>query len=108
MAVTRELDAQQRLRDSPVAGVSFKLPVMISERLDKLVDLAHIAGERTDRRELLAALILSVDPSVSGMTELLHQYRAATNRDAAVPGLGLEEEPLVVHSRPPGPRRRSA
>lgn len=106
MVSRRELPAEQLLRDSPVAGASFTLPVMISERLDELVAQAQVQGERTDRRELLGALILNTNPGDAG--KLLRRYRLASNRDASLQRVNPADEILTVPIRQPGPRRKSA
>lgn len=108
MVAVREVSTEQLLRDSPAVGASFMLPVMISERLDALVERARADGERTDRRELLSALILSAEPSTSSMSDLLREYRTARNRDAALGAMDPGEHVLVIPPRLPGPRRRSS
>lgn len=108
MVTVREVSTEQLVRDSPAVGASFMLPVMVSERLDALVERARAEGERTDRRELLAALILGAEPSTTSMADLLHRYRTAKNRDAALDDLAPGEGVLMIPARLPGPRRRSA
>jgi hypothetical protein len=72
-------------------GVSFPLPV--SARLDELVGQAELAGNRTSRKELLAALVLAAADDPDALDELVRNYRRARVVDA---GLAAAEDDVVT------------
>jgi len=47
----------RRLHRSPTKQIALELPAPISGRLDNLLVVAEYAGERTSRRELIAAIL---------------------------------------------------
>lgn len=77
----------------------------ISDRVDALVDLIESAGERTNRKELIAALILAAPVQPDQLAAVLRGYRQALVRDAL---LDPRQAGATVHLKPhrPGPRRR--
>jgi hypothetical protein len=93
------------LRNSPKLSVGLVLPAALSERLDCLVALAEKQGERTNRREVVAALLLAAAPSGAVVSELIREFRRAQVRDALVGD--PSDEVFKVERRKPGPRPRS-
>lgn len=91
-----------RSRDKQAA---FRWPLALDKRLDELVTRAEEAGERTNRRELLSALVLAADMSGEELGAILRQYRTCDVR-AALLGISGDEASNVVELRrhPPGPR----
>lgn len=93
--------------DSLAAAAAFQIGVAIvgplSARLDLLVQRAHDSGERTSRKELLAALILAAPENDEAISRLVRRYRRATIQDAFITG----EDPAEILDpvRPRGPRR---
>ena len=85
-------------------GVQWTLPV--DTRLDRLVEQARKAGERTNRRELLSAILCAFDADDDELRETLREYRCKTVADV----LGQEpDSPNVISIRRhgPGPRRKT-
>lgn len=82
-------------------GVS--LPSPLDVRLDVLVERAIEAGERTTRKEVLAALVLAAPESGDELAAMLKRLRLARATTAVVEG---EDQGrfLVDESAPPGPR----
>src|SRR5436189_194511 len=72
-------------------GVSFPLPV--SARLDGLVGQVEAAGNRTSRKELLAALVLAAADDPDSLDDLVRSYRRARVVDA---GLAAGEDEVVT------------
>jgi hypothetical protein len=91
------------LPEAAAFQISFVIPGPLSARLDALVNRAYEAGERTNRKELLAALILAAPEGEERLRRLLRRYRTAAVADAFLPG----EDPatFLKPSRPRGPRR---
>jgi hypothetical protein len=58
--------------------VGAAIPVPVDRELDALVERAKRQGERTSRRELVAALILAAPHSPDALAEILRSYRRAT------------------------------
>lgn len=86
-------------------SVTIGLPGPLNERLDRLVELADEEGARTNRKELLAALVLAAPESEAQLDELVRTYRKARARDAAVAeDLGSV---LAFKRHQPGPRKKS-
>ena len=92
------------LPQSAEQSVGLVLPAVLSDRLDSLVALAERNGERTNRREVVAALLLAAKPSGAAISELIRAYRRAQVQEALVGDAAGEE--YVVGLRRPGPRPR--
>jgi hypothetical protein len=101
------LDADSRVRDNPERQTTVAWPLPVDVRLDRLLDQATEAGERTSRRELLAALVATCDLTDAELSEMLRRYRTATVRQILPIPDG--ENVLPFTKQPPGPRtgRRS-
>lgn len=81
------------------------IPRPLNARLDALVRRVNEAGENTNRKEVLAALLLAAPAGASDLREALQRYRTAEAHDAVV--TGESEEPyLNERERRPGPRPR--
>lgn len=95
------VDGAERLVASRDKQVGLRLPLAIDQRLDALMARAVDAGERTTRRELLAAIILEAEHTGDELGLLLKKYRRAKVADAI-----LDAEPTNVAyiSHKPGPR----
>jgi hypothetical protein len=100
------LNPETKLSACPVRNVTVALPGPLNERLDRLVDLADDEGARTNRRELLGALVLQAAESGEALAAAVVAFRKARARDAAVAeDLGAV---LRFERHQPGPRRKSA
>lgn len=91
------------LRDSKDKQVSFRWAMALDQRLDALVRRAEDAGERTTRREILAALIAHADYSGEELGGLLRALRprSCRRRRARCRRSGQRGEPTVVSPRTP-------
>lgn len=97
--------AEERLDSSRDRQVSFRIPLALDQRLDALVDRALDAGERTNRRELLAAILFTAGQDGDELGALLKRYRRATVREAM---LDQDTGNLIeFRRRAPGPRPRA-
>ncbi|MFC6067032.1 hypothetical protein [Streptomyces ochraceiscleroticus] len=94
-----EMLCQQTRRTTSVSW-----PTDIDRRLNLLVRAAAAAGERTNRAELLAALVTAAETDPDQLAELLHRYRRLPG-DALGHDSDREDLPAV---RAPGPRRSIA
>jgi hypothetical protein len=99
------IEPDTRLRDCPEDQVALWIPRPLNARLDALVRLAIDGGENTNRKEVLAALLLDAPSSVAELNRVLLRLRTASARDAVVPGES-EEAFLAERERRPGPRPR--
>lgn len=106
MTGQRRVHADTRLRDSPEDRVGLMLPATISERVDDLVALADESGERTNRKELIAALILGATTAGEELAAVVRRYRRATVRDALLHPEGAGGL-IYLPPRGPGPRPRA-
>jgi hypothetical protein len=96
-----QINPDERLVASRDRQVGLRLPFAIDQRLDALLARAVEAGERTTRRELLAAIILATDLSGDDIGGLLRAYRRANVRDAL---LDTNQDNVTYLSHKPGPR----
>lgn len=95
----------ERLDTSRDRQVSFRLPLAIDQRLDALAQRAVVAGERTNRRELLSAILFAVDDDGETLGGLLRSYRCATVRDALL-DVTTDDNVISFVRHSPGPRIR--
>ena len=84
------------------AGISWPLPV--DAKLEELLKAARAVGERTSRREIVAAIIAMAAYSGEELSELLHNYRLAQVGDVLQPSDTSNVVKFTQHG--PGPRRR--
>lgn len=100
-------DEPPLLRTSEARQSCVVLPVLISNRLDRLVKRLERAGIQTSRKDLIAALILEAPEDPEALVKLSLTYGSATIDAAA-----LEDEPegtvLNFERHRPGRRPRSA
>lgn len=94
-----ELDAA--LDDCKSGSTSMSWPLPVSHRLDQLVERA--ARTRTDRAELLAALVAAAPDSGEELTELVLAYRDKRARDVL---LDVDSKADRTTLPRPGPGRR--
>ena len=98
--------AHARLRDCKDRQVSFQWEIALDQRLDDLVSRATSAGERTNRRELLATLLLHTHYSGEELGKMLRRYRTANVADALLEPSSASDEASVIEfiAHGPGPR----
>ena len=85
--------------------IGVAVPAPLSGLLDTLVELANHAGANTNRKEILAALLLAASIEAEVLAELVRTYRTARAEDAIVEGADRERF-LQPERPPPGPRPR--
>jgi hypothetical protein len=99
------INPETRISACPERQITIGLAGPLNERLDRLVELADLEGPRTNRKELLAALVLGAPASASALADAVVGLRKARARDATVSGdLG---DVLSFRRHQPGPRRKS-
>jgi DNA-binding winged helix-turn-helix (wHTH) protein len=107
MKTQRRISLEAPLRDSPEEGIGVVVPAVLSDRIDALVVLVEEAGERTSRKELIAALILATSVVSDELATTLRRYRRAAVRDALLRArAGAQTILLTVRQPGPRPRRR--
>jgi len=106
MASEFQISPSTLLRECSESNVGLALVRPISDRLDALVTLAEASGDRTNRKELMAALILKAPSDGAELSDLIRRYRLATAADSRLDDAGADA-PLVVIPMSPGPRRRT-
>ena len=105
MNTDRPISATTQLRDCPEGNVGLALVRPISDRLDELVTLTEKSGDRTSRKELIAALILAAPPDGHSLAKVLKQYRLASAGDSRLGDVSQGEIRAASPMRP-GPRPR--
>lgn len=103
--MTEAVRADTALADLDERSVGLALVVPLSERLDALVRVVEAFGDRTSRKELVAALILAAPPDGEDLARRVRVYRKALARDALLEP-DVAPEHLALELRKPGPRRR--
>lgn len=102
------VDASELVRDSRDRQVSFRFPLALDQRLDALMARAIAAGERTNRSELLLALILDCDYTGEDLGQLLRRLRTSTSGEAVLDKPVPADNLLQFAEHKPGPRTRPA
>lgn len=100
------LSPETKLTSCGERPITIGLPGPLNERLDRLVELADDEGARTNRKELVAALILAAPESATTLADAVIALRKAKASDAAVSG-DLASV-LEFRRHQPGPRPRAA
>ena len=97
------MEPGERLIDSRDRQVGLRLPLAVDQRIDALIRRATDAGERTNRRELIAAILADSDLTGEQLGTLLRSFRTAKVRDVL---LDVDAASDVLHlvSHKPGPR----
>ena len=100
-----ELPPETPLPSCPERSVGLSLPLPISTRLDLLVALCEQEGERTSRKEIVAACILGAPDGAEELVRWLHVYRRSPADSVYTSGSKLED--LELGRARPGPRPRT-
>jgi hypothetical protein len=97
------LDANlSRSRDKQVG---LRWPAAVDDKLDRLLESAFDVGERTNRKELLAALVATTGFSGAELGSMLRTYRRMSVRDV-LDQLPAETTVVQLTAHKPGPRAR--
>lgn len=102
--MTEAVPVETPLADLEERSVGLALSAPLSARLDALVGLVVESGDRTSRKELIAALILAAEPNGEDLAGLVRAFRKALTRDTLVDSECVTEVSQERHK--PGPRRR--
>lgn len=99
------VDLGERLARSQDKQVGLRWPIALDEFVDRLVRVAEAAGERTNRKELIAAIVATATADGAALGQALRRYRTMTVGDCLPEA---EHEGRVIHlaGRKPGPRPR--
>jgi hypothetical protein len=101
------IDPDALLSDCLDVPVYTRQPSPLSVRLDELVALADKKGARTNRSEMIGALILAAREAPEDLFDRVIEYRQAPARAAAIkvaPGANV----LEFKRQPRGPRKKSS
>lgn len=85
--------------DAKACQLAVWWPVPIHDRLKRLVLRANRAGARTAQKELLAAIILAIEPSGEDLEEWVRRYRKATVQDALLVEADAPGGDNLIHFR---------
>ena len=99
------VDPKDRLDQCVAKGAALTWPIPLDEHLDRLRERVESVGERTNRRELAAALLFAAPKDADELAVLLKRYRTATVADLGLVVTGENIIELARHK--PGPRKRS-
>ena len=80
-------------------------PLPIEAKLDVLLRRAEEAGERTNRKEVVAALISDYKGDGEDISELLRRYRRMTVKELLPQNENVID---ITRERKPGPRPRQS
>lgn len=95
----------ERHRDRAEKQLGVLLRVPLSVRLDRLLQRSADGGERTSRKEIVAALVYGCALPPAEVHRVVRQSRTATMADAVL--LGDDFTRYMAPTRRPGPRRPS-
>jgi hypothetical protein len=97
------VDRQEVVIQSRDKQVGLRLPLAVDQRIDALLARATSAGERTNRKELIAALLATADLSGEELGSLLRRYRTSKVGDVLLDvDSSADVSQLMAHK--PGPR----
>jgi hypothetical protein len=96
---------EARLKSCKEKAVGANWPLPIDYRLEELVQLTNDAGENTNRKELLAAIVLAVTEDPDELSMMLRTYRQATVR-ATLINPSVEGNVVTLPRYKSGPRPR--
>jgi hypothetical protein len=99
------VEANANLSRSRDLQVGLRWPEAVSSRLDDLVDLASTVGERTNRKELSAALVATCALTADQLSEAIRRYRTMQVRDIT-DGSDVVDGVIYMDTHRSGPRRR--
>lgn len=86
-------------------GAAISWPIPLDNHLDALLELTDNAGQRTTRKELVAAIVLSAPRDGVWLAQLVTDYRQATVA-AVAPTTAGGDNVVPFRVNRPGPRPR--
>ena len=96
------LDADSFVIDTLDKPAAINWPRAVEVRLEQLLAQAKAAGERTSRKELVAALVATSKLSDAQLGRMLRRYRTAKVRD--ILSVPADENVVPFTKQRPGPR----
>jgi hypothetical protein len=99
-----EVEVASLLCDSPGRHRTFRLPDILSERLDEIIARVRRSGVVATRSEIIGGFLLELGPDPERIEQLARAYRSAHVSDSL-----LEATPartVLVDAPAPGPRPR--
>jgi hypothetical protein len=84
--------------------VGLRLPLAVDQRIDALLARATAAGERTNRRELVAALLATIDLSGDELGAVLRKFRTSRVSEVLLDREDFDAGVIALRSHRPGPR----
>ncbi len=96
------LDADSFVTDTPEKPAAINWPLAVEARLEQLLDQAKAAGERTTRKEIVAALVATSKLSDAQLDRMLRRYRKAKVRE--ILSVPADENVVPITKQRPGPR----
>jgi hypothetical protein len=98
-----DVDPNRPLHETEERSIGVTVPVVLSQRLDRLVSRAEQAGARIIRKDLVAALILAAPEDPEKLHKLFTRYRTAKAADAELSG---DQDATILRLQRPKPGRR--
>jgi hypothetical protein len=83
--------------------VGLRLPLAVDQRIDALLARATAAGERTNRKELIAALLATAELSGDELGQLLRRYRMSKVGEVLL-DVAFNADIIQLMAHKPGPR----
>ncbi|HEU0086240.1 MAG TPA: hypothetical protein VFQ77_01055 [Pseudonocardiaceae bacterium] len=83
--------------------IGVRWPIPVDARLDALMERAVEAGERTTRREVVAALVATTDLDGEAIGRLLRKYRTMRVREVLL-DTPADARVVRIAGQRPGPR----
>jgi len=96
------LDADSYVVDTPEKSASINWPWAVEVRLEQLLNQAKAAGEKTNRKELVAALVATSKLSDAQLGKMLRRYRTVKVRE--ILSVPADENIVPFAKQRPGPR----
>lgn len=103
--VEHAVDLRENLSRSRDKQVGLRWPVAVDEFLDRLVMIIENEGERTNRKELIGAIIATTASDGALLAQALRRYRTMTVADC-LPEIAGDSTVVHLSTRKPGPRPR--
>lgn len=94
------IDQDALVLDVATKQPGLRWPIPVDARLDGLVTAANTAGAATNRKELLAALVVAAPARPASLRDAVIKLRVTTVRETALNGSASESYVLRKPGRP--------
>ncbi|MBN7560202.1 hypothetical protein [Mycobacteroides abscessus] len=101
-----DVERRELVVNSRDKQVGLRIPLAVDQRIDALMSRAIGAGERTNRKELIGALLATFEMSGEELGELLRRYRRAKVYEVLL-DVDSSAEVIALVAHKPGPRTRT-